>query len=520
MTRGILFFLTLLALSARANAAAAEDSRQWILVVAPELREALRPLEEKRKAEGWSVAVLTAEADIQATRKRIAEFAEKPGPLCVVLAGDFAPEAGGFAVPAGLGTRLRMKGQLSDAPWNVIEGHPERAVETGRLPARSGEEAEVMVRKILAWPAQAAAGPFPTADLVAGHHGAPAAFAGMADSLTNSLAQRQVSRLPASWRLQAAVHVDGSPWQVSGNDLKAAAAEMMTSSPTLLAYMGHSAPESPVSKNMSLLGLDDWRALKTGPPGSGLFFSCGCYTTELNPKAESFGFAAMRAPGGAASVIASHGETFAAFGYLAMCGLMNALAAETPPTRLGELWRGTREGLAREEISSAEFAMLDMTDGTGGRVPLAAQRLEHLESWMLLGDPAMPLLPPAPEFKLKILGEVKEGGKLRVEGSLPAASLSSPNVSGGAFRLTFERAPGTIRRDLPEVPAQGEARLKIARERRSLSTDVVLTSAEVAVQDGKFTAVLQLPAALPEKPFILRVTPVKGSSPAGFLKVP
>ncbi|MES2705289.1 MAG: C25 family cysteine peptidase [Verrucomicrobiota bacterium] len=519
MTRGIFLFLLLSVPFSPCRAA--DGAKQWIAVVAPELRETLKPLEEQRKAEGWTVTVLTAEADIQKTRPRIAELAADPGPVCVLLAGDFAPEAGGFGVPAGKGTQLRMAGKLSDAPWNVIDGKPGRVVETGRLPARNAGEAAVMVRKILDWPREsAAAGPFPVARLVAGHHGAAGPFSGMADSLTNNLAGRLISRLPAAWELQAAVHIDGSPWQVSGNDLKAAAGRMMTSPSTLLAYMGHSAPESPVSKTMSLLGLGEWRALKPGPPRTGLFFSCGCFTTELDPKAESFGFAAMRAPGGAAAVIGSHGETFAAFGYLAMCGLVNALDAETPPSRLGQLWHGTREGLAKEEISSAEFAMLDMSDGTGGRVPLAAQRLEHLESWMLLGDPAMPLLPPAPAIKLTVSGEPAAGGMLTVSGTLPASAAASLTGSGLALRVTFERQPGTVRQDLPEVPETGDARLTAARERRQLSENVVLAAGEVKAEKGAFTTSLQLPSPLPGGPWAVRVSPAQGLGPAGVLKLP
>ncbi len=270
---------------------------------------------------------------------------------------------------------------------------------------------------------------------------------------------------------------------------------------------------------MSLLGLNEWRALKSGPPRTGLFFSCGCFTTELDPKAESFGFAAMRAPGGAAAIIGSHGETFAAFGYLAMCGLVNALDAETPPSRLGQLWHGTRDGLAREEISSAEFAMLDMSDGTGGRVPLAAQRLEHLESWMLLGDPAMPLLPPAPVIQLTVSGEPVAGGTLSVSGTVPAAAAPLAGA-GGAQRVTFERQPGTVRQDLPEVPATGDARLTAARERRKLSENVVLATGEVKGEKGEFTVRLQLPPLLPGGPWVVRVAPVKGPGPAGVLRLP
>lgn len=508
MTRGLLLLLTVVVLPCQAQ------TGQWVAVVAPDLREALKPLEQQRQSEGWAVTVLPAETDLQITRKLIADMAAKPGPLCVLLVGDFSPEAGGAGVPTGKGTQLRMAGIPSDALWNRIEGQPDRIVETGRLPARNAPEASAMVAKILAWPAQsAAAGPFPRAGLIAGHHGAPALFSGMADSLTNSLALRLVSRLPASWEMRAAVHVDGSPWQVSGEDAGKAARAMMSSPFTLLAYMGHSSPQSPVSKGQAMLGVGDWHALKGSTPRTGLFFSCGCFTTELDPKEESFGFAAMRSPGGPAAVIGSHGITYAAFGYLAMCGLVEALNADPAPSRLGELWHGTRGGLARQEISSSEFAMLDLSDGTGGRVPLAAQRLEHLESWMLLGDPAMPVLPAAPSVPLSVSGKVTPGTTITVSGIL------SPPVPDSFLRVSLERHPGTIRKDLPEVPDSGDSRAAVARERRELSENVVLVGTAIPVSGREFETKLPLPRDLPAGPWTLRVSPVKGTGPAGVLRI-
>lgn len=490
-------------------AGALAESRQWVAVTAPELRESLKPLEEARRKEGWEVTVLTAESDgaVEATRKRLSELAAKAdatGPFCVVLAGDFSPGAAGFRVPTGTGTQLRMAGKPSDAPWNELPEKPGRVVETGRLPARTAAELEAMVTKILSWPDRR--GVFPQARLVAGHHGAPPAFAGMADNLTNTLAQRLVSRLPLEWQVRAAVHVDGSPWQVSGNDLKTAAAEMLASPSTLLAYMGHSAPVSPMSKNLSLLGVEDWSQRRERPPCTGLFFSCGCFTTELDPKNESFGFAAMRAPGGPAAVIGSHGESFAAFGYLAMCGLVNALSTDPEPERLGQIWRGVREGLANAEISSVEFAMLDMSDGTGGKVPLAAQRLEHLESWMLLGDPAMPVLPRQMRMSVKATGPAEAGAEIKVEGSIPPGAARVE----GVVRVTIERQPGSVPADLPEVPPSGPGRAEAARERRRLAENVVLAEAArvtVAV-GGNFSTTLKLPTPLPAGPWLVRVTPV------------
>ena len=116
---------------------------QWIAVVAPGLEDAVQPLAEQRRTEGWEVTVIPAAADSAPAIKQITALAAKGGVCCVVLAGEFTAAG----VPAGKGTKLRMAGEPSDLPWSVAAN-----VETGRLPARNAEEARVMVQKILVWP--------------------------------------------------------------------------------------------------------------------------------------------------------------------------------------------------------------------------------------------------------------------------------------------------------------------------------------------------------------------------------
>jgi len=348
-----------------------------------------------------------------------------------------------------------------------------------------------------------------------GYHDAPKPFAPMADELINGVTQRFVARLPAPWRVSGFVHINDSPWQGIYEELPAAVQAMMASPASLLAYMGHSDLGGANSKSFRFLSGDDWRRLPGDAPHAGLFFSCGCHSCDLTGGTESFGFAAMRAPGGPAAVIGSQGVSYAAMGTLAMSGLITALSTEPPPVRLGTLWQGVQSGLAEGEIDPAEFAMMDMADGSNGRVPLAAQRLEHLEAWMLLGDPAMPLLPVAPPIRLKFENAVTPGGNLIVTGQLPEG------FAGATVRLTFERHPGTRRNDLPKIAPTGDTRLASARERRQLSEQVVLATTDALATGTTFRATLPLPAVLPTGPWTLRaVTPDQSRGAAGALRVP
>lgn len=473
---------------------------QWIAVVAPGLEEAVQPLVKQRRTEGWEVTVIPAAPDPAPAMKQIAALAAKSQPCCVVLAGDFSDKG----VPAGKGTKLRMTGQPSDLPWSAGT-----AVETGRLPARNAEEARVMVGKILDWPRkQRTQMAFPSAALLAGHHAAPEAFTKIADNLTNTLAQRLIARLPAAWTMDAAVHIDGSPWQVSGSDVRTAAAQMMSTRATLFAYMGHSSPSAAFSKSDMLLDVPEWRKLPVDGPRPGLFFTCGCFSCQVHPQHESFGLAAIRAPGGPPAVIGSHGESWSAMGYLAMSGLTAAL--EKKPVRVGEYWRAAHEGLEKAEISAAEFAMLDMADGTQGKVPLDQQRAEHMEMWMLLGDPAMPLAPEPHALKVKATAE---GSALKVTASVPAAQ------AGATFCITIERHPAAVPDDLPAVPDSGTERQKASRDRRRLAAEIVFASAEVKAGGTSLTATIPIPANPPAKPWTVRVVSNGDAPVAGVEEV-
>ncbi|MFN0127968.1 MAG: C25 family cysteine peptidase [Verrucomicrobiales bacterium] len=468
----------------------------WIAVVAPGLEEAVVPLAEYRRGEGWQTTVLTADADIPATSKRIATIAEEGRVCCLVLVGDF----GAPGVPAGKGKQGRMTGEPTDLPWS--RGLDGRRVETGRLPARNLEEATVMVRKILDWSTQLPTQPaFPTVNLLVGHHGAPDPFAGVADNLIHTLTRRLLSNLPPEWQLDAAIHVEGSPWQVSGSDVDATAALMMRSPATLFAYMGHSDPTVAVSKSNRVLDAGDWRALPVHGPRPGLFLTCGCFSCQVNPDRESLGLAAIRAPGGPPAVIGSHGESAAALGYLAVSGLTISLGHG--PRRVGELWQSVLKGIESAPISASEFAMLDMADGSQGKVPLDQQRAEHLEMWMLLGDPAMTVVPPPPP--LAVTARASEESIVAVSGQLPEAS------QGMILRITLERHPSVIPPDLPAIPPSGPERQAAARERRRLANDVVFASTEVVASGLAFSVSLPLPNPPPAKPWTVRVM-VKGSS--------
>ena len=95
-------------------------------------------------------------------------------------------------------------------------------------------------------------------------------------------------------------------------------------------------------------------------------------------------------PHGPVAILGSHGICFAAMVQLAADGLLESFGTTAPPERLGDCWLRVKHGVAKGKIDDLSYRLLDAVDGDS-TIPQATQRLEHLEMFLLLGDPALRL---------------------------------------------------------------------------------------------------------------------------------
>src|SRR5262245_43952184 len=168
MARCLLACVAVLALAGWSAAAfpAEAPAGQWVVVTAPEFRDAVRPLCEHPKAEGLRGVVMQttdvldakqiASGDAAKLREHVNKLCrEFKGPSYVLLVG--AVEAGKLddpakkVTPALRGTVSRMKGQPSDNGYGCPGEGLLPTVAVGRFPARTAKEAEGMVAKTLAY---------------------------------------------------------------------------------------------------------------------------------------------------------------------------------------------------------------------------------------------------------------------------------------------------------------------------------------------------------------------------------
>ena len=255
------------------------------------------------------------------------------------------------------------------------------------------------------------------------------------------------------------------------------------------------------------------------PQGAGPFFTCGCFACQVDEKIPGYGLVAVRNPTGPVAVIGASGESYSAAGQLAVEGLLASLSRPPFPRHLGQYWLAVQAGLARGKMDAGTFALLDFADGSGGKMPLPVQRLEHLEMWLLLGDPALCLPAIREGITMSAAGPVTPGSNLKVSGVLP------DNFSGAAVHLTLERPLDSTSPVLetvpPNSPENREARERIYIANHQRANTYVLTQADTVATNKNFSAMMAVPAALPWTNLTLKASAtISNETEQGVLVLP
>ena len=176
-------------------------------------------------------------------------------------------------------------------------------------------------------------------------------------------------------------------------------------------------------------------------------------------------------------------------------------------------------GLARGEIDDLTFKLYDQFDGSQGTVPLSVQRLEHLEMWMLLGDPALRLPIPPVDITMEVADPVRPGQGIRVHGVLPG------RLMGATVRVSLERPLASVPADLEILPAESpgnrSARERAAIDNHQRANNVVLATVDARLKGNRFTCAVDVPARFSWSHVVIRAyAATKNESALGVITLP
>lgn len=482
----------------------------YLLITAPAYRTACEPLRQHRLAQGFDVHVLqttdvlTAKEIVRGEAQKLRGHAhewtrQKSGPVYVLLVGAVEPagfpEADRRTLPPLKGEVSRMKGQPTDHGYGDAGADHVCRLAVGRLPARDVDEAHAMVRKIIAFEQDTRPGEWRRRLTVLA--GVPE-FNPLVDALVERLALAKLEHIDSAWHGQAVYHNAASRFCLPDALLHRHALERVQAGQAMTLYLGHSGPQGFWAGGNRFLDRDDWAKLKI-PTGPGLFATFGCLGCQLQGRdGEGYGVAAMRNPHGPVAVIGSHGICFAAMVQLAAEGLFESMLARQQPERLGDVWLGVQRHLAKGPLNPLLFRMLDAVDGDA-TIAEAVQRREHLEMFLLLGDPAMKLPMLASDLRLEATGEIGPGKTLRVRVRAPA------RLEGAKVKLSLERPLTSLPVDLAPLPRQpGPERERIMLANYQRANQFVLDERPGVINNGHCDIEVRLPAALTWNRMMLR----------------
>jgi hypothetical protein len=499
---------------------ASDAAAQWIVVTPPGFREGLTPLIQHRQAQGFQIRMLqAAEGDATSLQTKLEELCRATkGKTYILLAGVFG-RAGETnrsepIVPGLRGVVGRMKGELTDAGYGLPgrDGTPEIAV--GRFPARDQKELDAMVEKTLRFERDGQPAPWRNRLLllVGNPGGGPLAEMFVAQTLAADLAT-----LHPSWAVRTLFNAESSPYYLPRSQFRETGLRYIGEGDLFSIYLGHSYAAG--------LGLDgkfmtraDWERLSI-PQGAGPFFTCGCFACQSDQKGDGYGLAAMRNPNGPVAVIGATGESYSAAGELAVEGLLVCLKQPPFPVRLGDYWLAVATGIAHGEMDETTFALLDMADGSGGKMPLASQRREHLEMWLLLGDPAlrMPVVPT--DISIQPPQAISPDKDIEIRGQLPV------RLKDATVRLSLQRPLTSKPASQAEIPPNSsenrQAREQAFVARHQSANSLMLTTAETKAAGDHFTMSLKAPTDLPWSNVVIRATATASNEAAiGVISVP
>jgi hypothetical protein len=529
--RARLLSLVLALFSFAGHAVAAEEpAPQWIVVTTPEFREALTPLCDYRRAEGLQVTVVKTTDVLSARQIRDGEagpLKEQIRKLCqkskganyVLLVGLVKPADPAAAektcVPALTGVVGRMKGKPSDHGFSYRDNEPVPTVAVGRFPGRTQEEVRQWVQKTIAFERDRTPGAWRNrVTLLMGNPGGHSPLEKrFGEMFINSIAATRFDKVHSLWTGRGIMHAPVSPFCVPDEKLHEVSLRYLEEGQIFALYLGHSGPGGLWSKGARFLDRTDWAKMKI-PHGPGVLFSCGCFGCQQIGD-DGYAVATIRNPGGPVAVIGAQAESYGAMGQLAADGLLECLGREEPPARLADYWLAVKAGLIRGKMEDFVFFLYDQGDGSRGRVPMDEQRKEHLEMWTLLGDPALRLPVCRPSIRLENATPGEPGKTVEVTGTLP------PAFARASVRVTLERPTGSKVLGLEPLPEDAAKASPVMTANHERANAVVLSSADVKPDDGRFRCTLKVPAHAPWSRLIVRATVANESDMAvGVLSLP
>lgn len=379
-----------------ASVAIAQEKPVWLVVARPEFVEALTPLAKKRRQEGMQAVIST-----RSVKDALADLDRQPAYL--LLVGDDQPRH--EKQSWYLATRRHhqyhwLRGQqaetfAADALWGDLDGDLAPDIPVGRIPARTKEQVELVVGKILEYEARAPS----VEDLRLPIWAGSTQYSEAIDNIAGGILLAAVRHNAPRW---------STPWIIYGNaanslsgwppDQPSLYTQQMKRGGVITALMGHASPQAFSSmvherRLVQYSAADARGELAKGPSAAPMVvFAChaGDFTQPTPCLNESFLFM----PAGPVATVGATTVSHPLTNYYGGISVLKNLSAGHE--RLGDLWLTSQSQGMKMRSLIIDRLLSDVEGKREARIDVAKLRRDHLLMYSILGDPATRLKLPQP----------------------------------------------------------------------------------------------------------------------------
>ncbi len=402
-----------------------------VIVACPsKFQRALAPWIAHRRAQGFVVTLVDNSGTAEKLRTRIqSSFSGNSAARFVVLVGD-APERNSESIEPEVTSTFFIRAKVnktlgggediaSDNPFADFDndGLPEAAV--GRLPADTAEELELLVEKILDYENGPPGAWQRRINFIAGVGG----FGMLADRAIEMGARRFITRgIPSAFLTSMTYASWRSPYYPGGENFKKATQDRLNEGSLFSVYIGHGNRSGLdyVREKMPFGGVRAYPILTnrdvntlTCESGAPIALFLACYTGSFDGENDSLAEELLRRKGGPIAAVCGSRVTMP----YGMSVLGNELIQQCFVERrstLGELMQHAKRGTIENDREDETSQLLDnVASLLNVHGDLAAERLEHLSLFNLIGDPLLRINLPE-DWDVQAPEIVKPGDRIEI----------------------------------------------------------------------------------------------------------
>jgi len=317
-------------------------------------------------------------------------------------------------------------------------------------------------------------------------------FGPLADMVLESAARYFLTQnIPAAYRTSMTQANWRSPYCPDPRRFQSTTLQRLNEGAWFWVYLGHGHPlgldrlRVPGGEYPILSAQDVPRLNSVHAAPIALFLSC--YAGAIDVQPDCLAKQMLRQPGGPVAVVAGSRVTMPYAMSVLAVGLMDEVFRKRSAT-LGEALLKAKQHMVKGPAEGdQQRAMLDSIAAAISPAPsqLAAERLEHVLLFNLIGDPLLRLRYPQ-EVKLEVAAHAAAGRPLRVSGFSPVDGRATIELVVPRGRLSFTPPP---RREYPQTSGELSEFQEIYRR----ANNARLASVEVPVHAGRFEAQLHVP---------------------------